>query len=304
MRLRILASGLTIATTLVAGITAATPAFAAGLSGAIFTSNFDGSEVNGNQYPSKDAVYLDGGPGVGAPTGAAGLPAGTYSFQVTDPSGKTLLSTDDVACRQFTVDNSGVITAAISTGPCPAHHTEQDVVNQPFGLTVQLIPFNDTPNNGGEYKVWVTPTADLNDPDCAHLVFGFCPDDSKTDNFKVKQHPTREIDTTFRNGATDAPIDGLSESETDTLGASNVKWSYTNLNIGLRDQAHIEATESGTHTVTLYNQPGCTIGAVYVTAPGQTAVSTGVLGPQTVSITIPKTNNPQALSWFIDVYCV
>ena len=63
-------------------------------SGAIFTTVEDGSEVNFNHYPSKEAVYLDGGPGPGAPQHAAGLDDGRYVFQVTDPSGKTLLSTD------------------------------------------------------------------------------------------------------------------------------------------------------------------------------------------------------------------
>src|SRR5918912_1106464 len=72
-------------------------------SGAIFTTDANGSEVNVNQYPSKEAVYLDGGPGIGAPQTAAGLDDGTYVFQVTDPSGKTLLSTDLAQCRQFTV---------------------------------------------------------------------------------------------------------------------------------------------------------------------------------------------------------
>ena len=33
-------------------------------SGAIFTTVADGGEVNFNHSPSKDAVYLDGGPGV------------------------------------------------------------------------------------------------------------------------------------------------------------------------------------------------------------------------------------------------
>src|SRR6266446_1568148 len=70
-------------------------------SGAIFTTVFDGSEVNVNQYPSKADVYLDGGPGIGAPQTAAALDDGTYYFQVTDPSGKTLLSTDSIACRRF-----------------------------------------------------------------------------------------------------------------------------------------------------------------------------------------------------------
>ena len=57
-------------------------------SGAIFTTLPDGSEVNFNIYSSKDLVYLDGGPGPGAPATAAGLDDGTYVFQVTDPSGK------------------------------------------------------------------------------------------------------------------------------------------------------------------------------------------------------------------------
>ena len=58
-------------------------------SGAIFTTLPDGSEVNYNIYAAKEDVYLDGGPGVGAPQDAAGLDDGRYVFQVTDPSGKT-----------------------------------------------------------------------------------------------------------------------------------------------------------------------------------------------------------------------
>src|SRR5690349_20372995 len=72
-------------------------------SGAIFTRLPDGSAVNFTIYPSKLDVYLDGGPGPGAPVGAAGLDDGTYVFQVTDPSGKTLLSQDVAACRQIVV---------------------------------------------------------------------------------------------------------------------------------------------------------------------------------------------------------
>src|SRR3982750_4151299 len=74
-------------------------------SGAIFTTVQDGSEVNFNQYPSKEAVYLDGGPGPGAPQAAAGLDDGTYVFQVSDPSGKKLLSQDAAKCREFVVTN-------------------------------------------------------------------------------------------------------------------------------------------------------------------------------------------------------
>ena len=64
-------------------VTAAPP-----LSGAIFTTNMNGTRVNQNHYNDKCEVYLDGGPGDNAPQWAAGLPDGDYYFQVTDPSGK------------------------------------------------------------------------------------------------------------------------------------------------------------------------------------------------------------------------
>src|SRR6266542_2432429 len=91
-------------------------------SGAIFTTLPDGSEVNFNIYDSKDDVYLDGGPGPGAPQTAAGLDDGTYVFQVTDPSGKTLLSQDPARCRQFTVAN-GVITGLVAQPDACQHNT-------------------------------------------------------------------------------------------------------------------------------------------------------------------------------------
>ena len=74
------------------------------LPGAIFSTTADGSVVNANtQYENKCAVYLDGGPGPNAPAKAAGLTPGDYYFQVTDPDGKNLLSTDPVSNRRFHV---------------------------------------------------------------------------------------------------------------------------------------------------------------------------------------------------------
>src|ERR1700704_4482660 len=101
---------------------------AATVSGAIFTTAGDGSIVNANvQYASKCDVYLDGGPGQHAPAGAAGLPTGYYYFQVTDPSGQTLLSTDVVANRRLHVSTSGVIDAyAGNGGPLHPTGTDQD----------------------------------------------------------------------------------------------------------------------------------------------------------------------------------
>jgi hypothetical protein len=154
------------------------------LPGAIFTTTVNGTVVNGNIYAAKCDVYLDGGPGPNAPQTAAGLPDGDYYFQVTDPSGKTLLSTDIVANRRVTVAN-GIFTAAFN------HNTGVDT--DWSAATVQLCNYNDTPNNGGEYKVWVTPVGDFvgntnvvdNGYSSAYF-HGFIAAASKTDNFKVK----------------------------------------------------------------------------------------------------------------------
>ncbi len=48
----------------------------AGPSGAIFTTNADGTFVNGNVYDAATDVYLNGGPRPNAPCTAAGLPDG------------------------------------------------------------------------------------------------------------------------------------------------------------------------------------------------------------------------------------
>ncbi len=146
------------------------------VSGAIFTTDSGGTVVNGNRFADKCDVYLDGGPGPNAPSGAASLPDGTYYFQVTDPSGKTLLSTDAIANRQLTV-TGGLITSSVT------HPNNADDDYGPVARVVQLCPFNDTPNKGGVYKVWVTKVSDFG-PGAFH---GFAPSKSKTDNFKVKR---------------------------------------------------------------------------------------------------------------------
>lgn len=183
---------------LVASLFCQVPAGAA-VPGAIFTTAVDGSIVNANvQYASKCDVYLNGGPGNHAPAGAAGLPGGDYYFQVTDPNGQTLLSTDAVANRRLHVSSSGVIDAYSGFGG-PLHPTGIDRDHPELGaITVRLAnatcptDYLDTPNGGGVYKVWVTPVADFaGDPtsvdnNCGNGCFhGFIPSKSKTDNFKV-----------------------------------------------------------------------------------------------------------------------
>jgi hypothetical protein len=241
-------------------------------------------------------------------------------FQVTDPSGKTLLSTDPASCRQFTVE-AGIITSVAPSGAC-AHVIGNDI-DHPPAITVQLMPYDDTPNNGGVYKVWVTRVEDfllgcqelgqsgttgLSLVDCGPKTggnaHGFIPSHSKTDNFKVRDERVREIDTRFFNDQNgngwrdnDEPwIDGLQITWTDTLGASNKKSSYFAPGLDVFHEAHVEAVEDGTHQITIDHQPGCTVGGVFV--DGEWAPQDG---PQTVNVVISKRDRD--LTVFIDVGC-
>lgn len=178
---------------------------AGAISGAIYTSKADGATVNANLYDIKADVYLNGGPPPNAPCTSGGLTSGEYYFQVTDPSGSTLLSTDAVTERKFLV-SGGVITTylgathLVGLGKCPG------------AISIQLMPFNNTPNAGGEYKVWVTPVS-------AYVegtgTFGFVGGNVKTDNFKVKDEedpgpgPGPEVGTITGIKFYDSNTDGL-----------------------------------------------------------------------------------------------
>ena len=282
------------------GLAVLAPQSHAQLPGAIFTTVANGSEVNFNIYADKMDVYLDGGPGPGAPQGAAGLPDGTYVFMVTDPSGKTLLSTDIAACRRFQV-TSAIITGLVTTNPtCSAPHgTGTDVDHG--ATTVQLFPYNDTPNNGGEFKAWATPVGSYVCPltvvDCSSGTHGFINSSSKTDNFKVKISTIREIDTRLHDTNNfGAFIDGMMATWVDTNGASNNKWSYYNLALDVNHEAHVESPENGTHQIIIQNQTGCTVNEVYLA--GSRLPNNG---PQTVNVRMsPSYKN---ITIFVDVNC-
>jgi hypothetical protein len=308
-------TALVLATTAVVTALIAISVGAHAPSGAIFTTLIDGSEVNFNQYNAPEDVYLDGGPGRGAPDDAAGLDAGPYVFQVTNPSGRTLLSTDLAEYRQFTVSGGVIVSTAPSS--CP-HETGIDENEDQFAITVQLMPFAETNNPGGVYKVWVTPRedylagcAELGVPnglavvDCgsnAGNFHGFIPAHSKTDNFKIKQAPIREIDTRFfvdSNGNelrddSEPWVDGLGVTWSDTLGASNKKWSYYAPELVVFHEAHVEGVENGIQRITIADQPGCTV--IAVNSP-----SGHVHGPQTVDVEIRP--NHKEITVFIDVIC-
>lgn len=269
------------------------------LSGAIFTTDVTGAPVNLNHYEFKQDVYLNGGPGINAPDDAAGLPAGTYSFQVTNPNGRVLLSQDDVSCRQFTVDESGVIQTVVAGAGCTtgAHATGSDAEDQ--GITVQLFPYADTPNPGGVYKVWVSLTSqlDCNAPGNKNC---FVPRYSKTDNFKVKADAIVEIDARFWKPGVDRPLLGMAAGWKDTNGASNVKYSEYNPSVLAYWESHIEAAEQGTHTISVRNQTGCTID--HVTGPNGETYRNGS-GKYSVPVTVAAWSAGDDTTYRVEVFC-
>jgi hypothetical protein len=287
-------------------VVGATLAMAHAPSGAIFTTVENGREVNNNIYAAKEAVYLDGGPGPGAPAKAAGLDDGTYVFQVTDPSGRQLLSTDKAGCRQFTVEG-GIITGVVPFGNCQ-HKTGVDIDHG--ATTVQLMPFLDTPNNGGVYKAWAVTVEDylagcarlgvnngLGVVDCgrsAGNLHGFIPRHTKTDNFKVGRPDNLEIDTRFYDEK-GALIDGLQLTWTDTLGGSNLKYSYSNPQILIDHFAHVEALEPGVHQIRVLDQAGCRVEKFF-------SGDTEIYGPGTIDVAVKQ--NDREWTKYLFVYCI
>ena len=276
------------------------------VSGAIFTTIADGTIVNANtQYTSKCDVYLDGGPGVHAPAGAAGLPEGDYFFQVTDPNGQTLLSTDVVNNRRFHVSSDGVIVAYTGTGG-PVHATGIDQAHPEVGaITIAMAnascptDYLDTPNNGGVYKVWVTPVASfVGDPaqvdnacgnGCYH---GFAASASKTDNFKVKPN-TATFCLTVTKQIVD-PVGNLSPgfnwpiTLTDPNGGTNNY--FTNTTDGTQSICSLAA---GSYTVTESLNGYVQVGLIFngVSLPVQPAYSfTWAAGQPAPAVTFQNQN--------------
>src|SRR5438105_5984241 len=116
--------------------------------GAVFTSDLDCKKVNGNIYALKTVVYLNGG------SKAADRLDGNYYVRVLSPMG-TLLG-----------QSSGLV--AFSPAECL----------QLWSIVIKASDnsqgYDDTDNNGGEYKVEVSCDA------------GFLAAQTKSDNFKVR----------------------------------------------------------------------------------------------------------------------
>ena len=181
---------------------AAVTADAPKLTGAVYTSNQDGSVIDENIYPSADAVYLTGGPC----SGGSSLPDGDYYFQVTDPGGQNVLSTDPYTNRDFTI-SGGKITATSGS-----HVTNSSVCG---GITIQLYPY--TASRNGEYKLWVTPVSEAlkclaneTDPFCG---------DTKTDNFKALGGFPSSTSTSVSPTSVTAAVTTVTDTATVTGGS-------------------------------------------------------------------------------------
>jgi hypothetical protein len=146
-----------------------TPGGTGPLSGAISTKTADGTLVTEDaRYRHKAEVYLASGAGPYSPPTARGLPEGDYFFQVTDPSGERLLSEDHISCRKLHVNSQGAIDFVYQgtnyvrrklmwkAEPCQHEFATQVDYSELGTTTVQLLPYDDTPDDGGAYKVWTT----------------------------------------------------------------------------------------------------------------------------------------------------
>jgi hypothetical protein len=149
------------------------------VSGSIQTTLPTGATLQGSRYPSKTQVFFTAGP---QNQKASGLPDGRYYFQVTDPSGSTLLSTDPAACRQVVVSGGRLAGAwdpvkqalepagsPLDTANCehasvaPTANSASGAAAMQVGGAVRACSIDasgpdilcNTPNPGGEYKLWL-----------------------------------------------------------------------------------------------------------------------------------------------------
>jgi hypothetical protein len=119
---------------------AAHAAIPAPLPGAVWMTDNEGSHLNQNIYTSKGEVWVSGGP-----DNQGALPDGSYFVRVTDPSGKQVLGT------------SGTQKPLTVTNHLPNNVQLTSVVTAPNATSGYLT----TPNEGGEYKVWVSTASDF-----------------------------------------------------------------------------------------------------------------------------------------------
>jgi hypothetical protein len=128
------------------------------ITGALWTSDLGCGAINKNIYTDRQAVYLNGGP-----LGNNALNDGAYYVQVTAPDGTLLGTSVGSADAQPFVVVGGKVTSCGSLWEMVIKASDQS------------IGYDLTTNPGGEYKAWISASADFDNSR------------SKTDNFKVRE---------------------------------------------------------------------------------------------------------------------
>jgi hypothetical protein len=160
----------------------------------------NGTGLNCNNYIGKDYVYMSGGPS----QTVSGLADGSYFFAVLAPgaqntflTGDGLLSTDPVANRTFTTVGHEVDLLAYDG-------THLEGVSPQGRPVIGLMPYADTPNNGGVYILAICQTGATSTSQC------------KFDAFRVRNGDPTDPDPQFPilNGGKyyDANINGKWDS--------------------------------------------------------------------------------------------
>lgn len=288
----------TIGAAFMLALTAATFAQNESVNGAIYTTVANGTDVNANIYDAKEDVYLNGGPQ--RLTNPGLRPDGRYYFQVTDPSGKVLLSTDHVTCRQVVVSGGRIVGVPTDAPPvtCTTGWHALGTFNGANGEhPVQLFPYLDTPNRGGEYKAWVTPvdyydaTADVTACRAGAPCHGFVASSSKTDNFKVKRGKDSHLtvckfEDKDSNGVQDqgepfipgwpitaTGVDGGSDFQTGPNGCVTFTYSgFTNGNVNQTQRVTLTETTIGSEWTQTAPADGTDLDGVFTVALGVISV--------------------------------
>lgn len=226
--------------------------FAAPLPGAIWTTDPTCSGVDLNIYASKGDVYLQGGPG------HTHLPPGDYYVKVTNPSGACLLGAS--AGTPFHVNADGTTNCIqlcdvlVNADPTCALNGESD----------PDCGYNTTPNDGGEYKVWVSM-----DPT-------FPNNESKTDNFKVRAEAPPNPPELCVNKFYDANVNGVKDPAEcyingwpfQVFADNNLYVESTTSWCGLVDEDSYRVVEGD---IVNWVHTGVTVGGVLFTGPGSPA---------------------------------
>ncbi len=189
-------------------------------------------------FGRRQDVFLAGGPITSLPCPAppAGtlpcffgeyLPDGKYYFQVTDPSGIELLSTDPVSERAVTV-KGGVFFSYDGT----THSTDGRTILG--SLAVGLMPFADAGSQKAAYVAWLTPAANFDgsvsavDSVCGAGCFhGFHPELSRAFMFRVEDKSSCEP-TFCVSGVKFADANGSGSRDSGETGLEGVEIRVAN----------------------------------------------------------------------------